>query len=236
MQLRFRNYTHDLNENLLGVSVIPTRNEMGIQHESRVVWNIQGKLIGTSQSNLLSKIDALKAAYNGSTTGDAVFSHNGTTIHRLTDSQTRGGVRVIAGPDFPPDIRAYVGYVPYTIALEAIFPDPLVRYLSFHEAVSFEGGGPLFDHLTPVEGLPQKQLTHQNTVYRAVQAGTVVGHLSYPLIPGPIWPSDQKEARKVRPHSPTRDGNALVGFAIDYEYVFESSRPLSGLPNIPPLG
>lgn len=236
MQFKFRTYSHDLHENLLAVSVESLRNEMGVQHARKETWNLQGKLVGTSQANLISKIAALKSAYQGKLTGDATFSlADGTIVHRLIDRDTLGGVRVIRGPEFSADPRSYVGYIDYAITLEATFPDTTVRYLSFHEALSFEGGGPQFEHLEPVEGLPQKQMVKQNTVFRATQSGQVVGHLGYPVVPAAIWSAALKRAPRIRPGSPRRQGNALVEFPIEYEYEFESAAPLVGVPHVPPL-
>jgi hypothetical protein len=235
MRFKFRTYQHDLYEVLLAAGSEAIRNDAGRVYQRRDTIQLQGKLIGTSQSDLLSKMAALKAAYRPNLTGDATFSLvDGTVVHQWLDRNTIGGVRLVRGPDFPPDPRSYVGYIDYAITLEAIFPDTTISILSFDESLSFEGGGPAFEHLVPVEGLPQKQMTHQNTPFTAVQSGRVVGHLGYPLIPPPIWPAALKVAPRRRPGSPRRQGNALVEWPVEYEYLFESALPLVGFPHLPP--
>src|SRR5262245_1529763 len=107
MRLKFRNHTHDLNENMLAVGVESRRHDMHAQRGRHESGQIQSKLIGSSQSDLVSKVAALKAAYAGSLTGDATFSYNdGTVVHRILNSTALGGVRVVRGPEFPEDLRA----------------------------------------------------------------------------------------------------------------------------------
>jgi hypothetical protein len=143
---------------------------------------------------------------------------------------------VIAPPSFPRGQGAeYSTFRNYTIALEAEWLAPQATLLAWQETIRFQGGGPRFAYLEPINGQPVKQLLKQATTFKATQSGEAVGYAAYPLPALPIWPdaehTDRREIRYELPRRMGPPGNpTYTQFKVSWSYSFEDSGPLLGLP------
>ena len=180
----------------------------------------------------------MKAAYFVHGKDIALLYDDGTlSNHFILSALCRGGTRVVRQPTFPEWQGAEAGTQrTYSIVVEGEVLDKSVTIGSFHERLSFNGGGPMFAHLQPLQGLPQKQLIYESTPYQVSQDGEAVGIYSYPVPPGPIWPSALKENPRIRQGQPRRSGPVgkpfYTDFPISWSYRFESALPLVGKPNV----
>jgi len=237
MYLKYGNYQHAANEASVVISKQQVFSEAGIVRGLRERWDIQGMLQAADQAALTAAIDALTAAYAIQAQDVGFYLDNGQpTSHRITSAATNGGVRVIAPPSFPRGQGAeYSTFRNYTIALEAEWLDPQATLLAWQETIRFQGGGPRFAYLEPINGQPVKQLLKQATTFKATQSGDAVGYAAYPVPALPIWPdaehTDRREIRYELPRRMGPPGNpTYTQFKVSWSYSFEDSGPLVGLP------
>jgi hypothetical protein len=241
MYLKYGTYRHADNE----VSVVISKEGLftsGLSRGVRERWSIAGRLQAADQAGLTAAIDALAAAYSVQGQDVAFYRDNDQpTSHAISSAATNGGVRVVVPPSFPEGKGAeYSTFRNYTIVLEAELLDPSATLVSWHESLSFSGGGPQFAFLEPINGLPQKQLLKQFTTFRAAQAGEAVGYLGYPVPPPPLWPdAEHAGARQIRYELPQRMGPpgrpVYTHFKVSWSYSFEDAGPLVGLPTAWPI-
>lgn len=244
--LKFGNYQHEDYECELSISMESQLNDAGVPYQRVHRWNIKGWLFSDSglnaaqaHVNLTNKINALKAAYAKPVDSVAFYLDNVKTAKVIEG--TLGGIRCVSGPNFPESNNGeYSTFVRYELAIEGTVPvsgtelDPLI---SFNESLSFQGNcGPIFKYIQVINGTPQKQIVAQRSTMTATQAGSAVGYGSWPLLPQPLWPSDEHlEARVDSKTSPRRIGQVGKASFVEYErswsYSFESAVPLSGNPN-----
>lgn len=237
MYLKYGNYQHAANEASVVISKQQVFSEAGIVRGLRERWDIQGMLEAADQGALTAAIDELSAAYaTGAQDVGFYFDGGQPTSHRIISANTNGGVRVVVPPSFPQGKGAeYSTYRNYTIALEAEWLDPNASLLSWHETIRFQGGGPQFAHLEPINGQPVKQLLKQATTFRATQSGEAVGYLYYPAPALPLWPAAEHiDRREIRYELPRRMGPPGSGtytqYKVSWSYSFEDAGPLLGLP------
>ena len=242
MYLKYGNYQHAANEASVVISKQQVFSEAGIVRGLSERWDIQGMLQAADQTALTVAIDELCAAYAIAAQDVGFYFDNGQpTSHRITSADTNGGVRVIVPPSFPQGKGAeYSTYRNYAIALEAEWLDPNASLLSWQETIRFQGGGPQFAHLEPINGQPVKQLLKQATTFHASQTGEAVGYLGYPVPALPIWPAaehiDRREIRYELPRRMGPPGSArYTQYKVSWSYSFEDGGPLLGLPTAWPI-
>lgn len=239
IQIRYGSYTHPAGEVVLSVSRVAISGMSKNPWAERVQINMTGQLLGTSVSDLNTKIDNLISGYAYDNLDFKVLL-NGSTSLRLSvlSSATLGGIRVIRPPSFPSNRdAAYVTFMPFSIGLEAeiAVTDPETLLESFVETLAFSGGGPIDVHLVTAVGLPQKQRPRQHLPYEVIQSGSAMGLYTYPTVPLPLWPADLVKAPAIN-----QTGGRLVGsgssrrymhFGITWRYEFKSALPMLGNPN-----
>ncbi len=242
MFLKYGNYQHADNEASVVISKEGLFTSAGMPQGVRERWTINGRLQASSQAQLTATIAALAAAYSVQGQDVAFYLDNGQpTSHAIPSAATNGGVRVVVPPSFPEGRGAeYSTFRNYTIVLEAEWLDPNATLLSWHEVLSFQGGGPQFGYLEPINGLPQKQLLKQFTTFRATQAGEAVGYWSYPAPAAPLWPAaEHLGVREIRYELPHRMGPpgapVYTQFKVSWSYQFEDAGPLVGAPTAWPV-
>ena len=236
MQLSYAGIALAANAATVAISREAVLNMAGVPYEYRERWDVQAQVFGDDQAALKVAINDVVTAFSIQG-GDLLLYHNdGTTLssHTLVNAATLSGVRVVSGPSFPQGQGAeYATYRTFNVALEAEFPATLFDGLiEFEETLAFEGGGPLFTHLQPVNGPPQKQLLAEFTPFRAMQDGHAVGYLSWPLPSLPIWPGALVRAGSPRRTSPRKRPGGFTHFPVQWRYEFESVLPLLGDPHV----
>lgn len=238
MYLKWGNYTHPIGEPQIAIARQPILADSGIPVAHTVLWDIQGKLLGTGQADLDTKIASLVAAYEKQNQDLVLLQSDGQTEsqHTLKRSETRGGVWVVSGPNFPEGRGAeYATVRTFSIQIQAEVPvtDPQSALVSFEETLRLSGGGPIYSHVETAFGFPVKQKLRANTTFRATQSGSAIGYHNYPAVPLPIF----GRARLVGLPSITRTSPRQVGtsfrhYRVAWQYQFESAFPLSALPNV----
>lgn len=197
--------------------------------------SIDFRLIGTSPTALDSQITGLETFYAGTQDSFRLLHDNGTTptAHSWAAGTTFGGFRVSKPPSYLRFQNAeYVAYRTGQIELEALIKlfDDNSRILEFSETLEYEGGGEIYGHLIPNEGLATKQRTREKALWLGTQSGRITHQGEYGAIPRPIFPGALIAKPKLRAESARRIGSSLVGYPTSYSYSFESATPLAGTP------
>ncbi len=236
MIYRYGSYSHANNEVEVQIAQRGIRSARGYVQFVRHTHQIAGKLQAADQAALTAAINSLKTAYGSDGQNAGLYLDDGSTAtsHVLISANAIGGVRVVAGPDFPEGTGAeYSTFRSYTITLQADFPNAAAELLEWEEVLSFAGTtGGRFVYLDVLDGPPQKQLVSRFTTQRIVQAGVAVGATTWPIPAVPIWPAaEHQEQRNVTRRTPRRIANGLTAYPISWQYVFETHIPLEGNPN-----
>ena len=235
MYLRWGNYSHGNGEVQLATTKNAQYTQAGIPWCMREVWNINGMLIGTSQSNLDTQLAALKAAYANDGRDIALVLDGGADSEiAMYTADCIGGTKVTQGVAFPDNSNAaYSTFIPYSVQVsgDVAVNDSRNIIRMFSEQVSRQGGGARFGHLETLYGDPVKQQLRNNSIYRYVQSGFAIGYTEYPAVPQPLWPFALTGIGNIVQLSPRRDGNDYVDYEVQWTYEFESITPLIGNPN-----
>jgi len=237
MKLTYGTYSHDVNEASIRISSSQLDNG-GIEPlAKRIVWQITGHIHGTSQADLKTKILALETAYVDGK--DATLLHNdGTTdsAHKLVSANAIGGIKVIAGPEYPiGDGAEYSTFRTFAVAIQGDFPLSALgtsTILDWHESVTFAGGGPRDIGIELLNAVPVFQRTQAATIYRAHQSGRAMGYKAYPIVPSPHWPFAEMRPRRVIRYGTaqvfgTGANRTSLNYPVEWSYEFESELPFT---------
>ncbi|QDU75430.1 hypothetical protein Pan97_24620 [Bremerella volcania] len=240
MYLRKGEYTHPIGEPQIAISKRPIFSGGGVPVAHAVTWAIQGMLLGSGQADLDAQIEALTAAYARQNEDVVLLLSDGVTEsqHTLKVRDTRGGVYVTGGPDFPKgDGAEYATRRSFAVQISAEVPveGALAAVMNFAETLSTSGGGPRYTHVETALGFPIKQKLRQATTYMATQSGTATGYAMYPSVPPPLFGEwNLAQAPRITRRSPQWIGNSTRNFTVSWQYQFESAGPLLGLPHVAP--
>jgi hypothetical protein len=237
--VRYGNYTHAAGEVEYQIQKQAILNDLGEPVGEKVTVGMDGLLMGTSTSDMDSKVQSLRAAYLKDNQNWRVIAGSTVLDVSVDAEDTLNGIHVTQPPSFPSNKNAaYVTTLPYRIQLqwEQAVTDQLYALKSFTESLSFSGGGPRYGHIETAVELPEKQLLRRNTIYRVVQQGQAVGMYRQPLLPLPLFPGALVSA----PDTTLGSGRALgpldrlrtSEIPITWKYTFESATPLAGRPNV----
>lgn len=240
MYLRKGEYTHPIGEPQISISRRPVLNSGGVPVAHAVTWSIQGMLLGSGQADLDAQIEAFITAYARQNEDVVLLLSDGVTEsqHTLKVRDTRGGVYVTQGPDFPKgDGPEYATRRSFAVQISAEVPveESTSALLSFTETLSTSGGGPRYAHIETALGFPIKQQLRRATTYLATQSGTATGYALYPSVPPPIFgTANLAQSPRITRRSPEWVGNTVRNFTVSWQYQFESALPMFGLPNVAP--
>ncbi|PQO33335.1 hypothetical protein C5Y96_10815 [Blastopirellula marina] len=240
MYLRKGEYTHPIGEPQIAISKRPIVSSGGVPVAHAVTWAIQGMLLGSGQADLDAQIAAFTAAYARQNEDVVLLLSDGVTEsqHTLKVRDTRGGVYVTQGPDFPQGAGPeYATRRSFAVQISAEVPiaGSTGALMNFTETLSTSGGGPRYSHVETALGFPIKQQLRRATTYHATQSGTATGYALYPSVPPPIFgEANLAKAPHITRRSPEWVGNATRNFTVSWQYQFESALPMFGLPSIAP--
>ncbi|MBA2116785.1 hypothetical protein [Bremerella alba] len=240
MYLTKGEYTHPIGEPQIAISKRPILNSGGVPVAHTVAWTIQGVLLGSGQADLDAKIDALTTAYARQNEDVVLLLSDGVTEsqHTLKVRDTRGGVYVTQGPDFPQgNGPEYATRRSFAVQISAEVPvrGSIAAVMNFNETLSTAGGGPRYAHIETALGFPIKQQLRRATTYLATQSGTATGYAVYPSVPPPMFGhANLAQAPKITRRSPDWVGNSTRNFTVHWQYHFEAAAPLYGLPSVSP--
>lgn len=232
-------YGFPVNGALLGTNTETIRNEGGVPYKLRQTISVSGSLLVNGQADAALQESAMRTALAIPYQNLTFLQDSGAlTPVALTNLGSLSGV-LCTRLRFPTTDRgeyATLRHFEAEFEAEYAYPNlaPFAQLLEFTETLSFEGGLPIYRHRLAVEGDNQKQLVYPQDTFRAVQSGTAKGRITYPLVPGPIWPFALKEAPKITRTSPRLDGLIFEGFGSSWQYEYEDIGPLIGMPNLWP--
>ncbi len=108
------------------------------------------------------------------------------------------------------------------------------RLTNFQETLTISGGGPANIMMPNILGAWQRQQTYPLMPGKATQQGTATGTTGWPPVPPPIWPDFLKGTPIIKYTSPTRNGNTLTDYIVNWTYEFEAPGPFQGTPHLWP--
>jgi len=233
--VKYGTFQHAANEaNLVSMTQRLLYSNRGEVRTTRKTLSIQAVLIASTQATIKTAIANVESAY-GSNGGDFGLYHDDNTVstHFLDSSASISGTRVVAVNFQQGHGAEYATQRTVSVTVEADFANTAISLLSWQETLRFSGNAGLrFVFLPVLNGVPQKQIVNQRTTMNIVQAGSAVGHLSYPDYPSPIFPSAEHVDRRDRTVGPPRwNGNSFTDWPISWVHHFESAQAESGTPN-----
>ncbi len=241
MYLRYGSYTHPLGESAIFISRDPVETDAQTTYAIRERWDIQGLLANPTGlvADMSAAINALEVAYARGGYDLTLLMPDGITNsqHLIDSSTTIGGTRIVKPLSYPKGGGSeYVTMRHFTVSVEALIPvSGPTDLMSFHETVTYTGGGAKYGYLEPLAGMPIKQLLKRNTVFKATQQGSAVGLYTYPIVPFAIWPAHLVHLPNLPYDTPRRTGFGgavnYTEFLVEWAYEFESSTPLNGNPS-----
>lgn len=227
MHLRYGSYNHAAGECIVSISRVERANESGLSYGYTETWTIDGMLVGSSQADLTTKIQALEAAYaSGGFDLTLVDDLGNDTPHKMVSANAIEGVKVVK-PSYPMGEGAeYTTFRHYTIVATADF-DVIESggLISWGETLTFSGGGAQYVWQQPLSGPPIKQQVATATPYRLIQSGSATGRSGYPTPAPYVLPAgDLIEMPTI---SKTGPGAGNYNFVISWTYVFERVAAIS---------
>lgn len=228
-------YTFPLGTADLGITREVLYNDADQPHADRVRWAGDCLLVGTSPTDIDSKIALVNTAFNLNGQDFRLTMPNGTTNsqHVMLNSGSITGTMIRKMPSVSTFQGAGgVTNLRFTWEVEAEYPlaNSLFLLRSFEETLSFEGGGEQQGYLLPLYGNPVLQTLRQRDSYRVTQAGTAVGLYARPQIPPPLFAGNLMRAPRTTKKSPRRRGAGYEDYSVTWEYFFESPSPIDAEP------
>lgn len=247
MYLKYGSYTHQFCECSVTISKLPiyTGNYVRIGHSE--TWSIRGRLVGDSEADIKTKIQALETAYATDRQDVYLLQADGSTssAHYIISSATLSGLLVkrFAYPNGE-DITS--GFRNYEIELSTQVDTSAggggggaggQQIVSYSESISSRGtGGPRIVARETRNGTPVMQTVSQFTPVYVTQRGSSVGLFGYPNAPGPIWPQYEQVAdRDITYTAPEQvlgsgSGQESRRFTTSWSYSFVASGAIAGKP------
>lgn len=240
MQLLVGGYTHDDNSVWLSPLVIRrVPSQRGRTMLLRHNWGVHGVLIGTSQSNLTTKIEALEAGYR-TIVGNVVLKDNSgaDSAHKIVYANCVNGIR--GSVTYP---GAFAGggwgagseytYIRYFVAqIEAEVLSVEDNILFYWQSMKFSTGGSGYKVMEAFTGFPQVQFTKQQAKCWAVQRGRAIGAFVNPNPGAPLVGMPPDPDRSWVDYSTPQIQGSLrnIAFGTDWSYYYESPTPLNAVP------
>lgn len=247
MQLRIGTYPFDANGTEITTRTEIFRNDATVPYKRKDSMQVQGYLSITGstpqeqQDNCTAQMSELTSVLAKPYQDIVFLTNDGSESATFLKNQgSINGVVVTSGPNFPDGMSGYTAVQRFDFTAEAEYYLPNnsgvninTLLLSFTETLSFSGGGPRYIWKESIRGLPQKQLTCANTIYKVTQSGSSVGLRAYPLPPGPKWPANLLHSPDITKTTPKKMGlSNYEGYGINWSYEFASGTPLLGVPTL----
>lgn len=243
MYLAINGYIHQIDETSLVILRTQRYNQFGIETSYVERWSLSGFLIGTGPVVLTGLVLDLEAAYGVNGGNLFLIDSDGVTIHRvLASAGSIGGVRVVSHGYPIGDGGEYTTYRTYAIEAEAEYPntDITAEILEWKETLVIGGGRPKWVMQELLNGDPVRQQTQEKTKWIAFQNGRAVGRTTTPAAANPIWPTELKDWLPMLTFDNPDDigigvGKYTTGYAVNWNYEFESAAQLAGQPTKRPF-
>lgn len=197
----------------------------------RKQFQVQGIILGSSQSDLTTKIATASAALIAPNGDVGLYHDDGTTpsAQILDESDSDNGISLVGDIQWErADGVEYATQRTFSAAYAATYATPddgdteILRYNSRYRIIGT--GGPEVAFTRLIAGLPVGEQVHQYTECRAVQSGERYGRSAFPLADAPIATGEiysQRALEQIDP-TPDEDGND-TNYGITWQYSFQRS-------------
>lgn len=248
MYAQYGDYAFDANEVSFVFSSPAKLDGSGVPYALMPKYALKGTIriadtgvAATNQANLTAKLllfeAAIKTQYR-----DFVFKDDAgnPTVHKLLNSETTGGVRVLEWGYDDSKGAEYTTYRNFSAVIGAEIPDTtqagnggnsIIRY---RESLTFIGtGGPATEWQEMIEGDPIQQQTAQRTTIRAIQEGSALGYKTWINPPPGLYPLsvERQRERVYRRDTAQQFVNGVeTEFPSSWQYVFQFADPSNGNP------
>jgi hypothetical protein len=227
MILKYGAYAHKLAEAAVKISRSSVNSDQGDYLGYKETWVIEGRLRGSTPSDLTTKIQALEAAYAVNGQDLVLYESDGVTpsAHQMVSDDTTVGTQVVT-IEYPDGANAqYSTFRDYRITMEGEFvtlgsAGGAGGGYQYSETITYTStGGPRFVIREQRFGPPIKQFVSEQTPVMAVQSGSTSRSDRYPDPPPPVFPSEEMlEQRRIQ------YGRAGGKYHCDWTYQFMATR------------
>jgi hypothetical protein len=189
-------------------------------------WTFSGLLVGTSQSDLTTKMSEMQTAYAKHNV-DVVFKPDGSTTgaHSMTAAAALQGPRCSSFSWGSQTESEYSVHRSFSVTVEGVFEFEANTndVTNFNESVTIQGGGARRQLVEFISGYPQEFQLCEYTIVTATQTGSATGRDTYPDIPDPLWPANEDlTKRSITKNSPSRNENdSEKYFTVSWSYGFD---------------
>lgn len=196
--LKYGEHSHAVGECIVVIS------RQGLFHGDRQwayreLWSVQGRLQAAGTAAVKTALDALETAYFVHRNSIQLVDDTLGILQELNTGNTVDGTQVVQSVSYPIGDRAeFSTYRNYTVSVAGVIPDTS-GLLESSQTISYRGtGGSIFRLITSLTGSPQKQLVQVASTQVITQRGSIVTNGSIPVVPGPLYPTDEhEEARDI---------------------------------------
>ena len=239
-QFRYGNYLHDLKSVAFNrVSRSLQRGENGRANLLRTEWSLRGKIIRSTEAEILAELVRMKAAYSFDGYTATMLGNDGLpTTFTLDNNLAVGGVRV-SQPISHGDISGAEGatYLKYEFGVMADYLATPGGYLSFQEMVIFDDidGGPIQVERIPAQGPPILQNVTERSWYYATQMGSLTQQAANVGPPPMLFPGNLRKvpgSKQIRYRPVKTIKGVPIEYGCDWRYDYISESPLTGRPTI----
>jgi hypothetical protein len=242
MRFAYGAYLHPDNECWFSLDKRVLRGKTGRRTSVRERWTITGVKKAATTAALTTELLVLEAAYSRDLQNLILLQSDGTpSRHGLFNSETLNGVQVKAFDYLPgnPGVwgsgTEYVRRRTFRIVIEGERLDLEENVVSYNETVQQIGnGGQKFIMVGSLIGPVQKQILQEHTPFMAIQSGSAVGFLDYPIPPPPLFATSlHNERQRGAVGSPIQYSRLRnSNYRVTWYYPSESAAALIGGPVI----
>ncbi len=246
MQLQFGQYRFPVGQVEATPRMRALRAQDGTPYEAQWSITVKGELLAAdpdaANATLLLSQEAqrMRLALLDPNSDMVLIDNTGApTDIALYRANSLGGVQIewIQYPDTDPG--ALVTHRGFEFQAVAQYPtslttNPLIEY---EESIQITGNcGPQYVFQPALVDRPTVVQTQQYTTCRAIVSGRAVAYRNYPPIPPPLFSGEGifllNPQTATSRGAPEWHGRILTNFPVTWNYIFESVRPLSGLPRV----
>lgn len=240
MILKWGGYSFEDNEIWFTTRRQELLGQTGIRIGWKETWTVGGVIKADNVAAITTRIDGMRDALDVPFQ-DLVFVDNdgNDTAHKIINSETLNGTRVVGGLQFPKpqmwgmgdEYAAYKRTFGFTVEAEVYDPEGNIMF--YEETVRLLApGSRRFAMVVSLQGVPQDQTLAAQTPTIIEQIGRAVGIHTYPNYGAPLYPAQLKDRPFMQEvGTPEKFGTVRnVGFPVSWRYQMEGV----GLALVPP--
>ena len=240
MIFKYGSHAHAQDEvSLVRFMVLPRRSSRGFRTEIEYRMDITGELLGTSTSDLTTKINTLIAAYQDDDKDAGLFLNDGTTAtpHFLQTNHSQnltGNVIRYRNWNHGGDGAEYATKRTFAIGISALFRDNVNQLTDYRDNISRRAFGPRYRWVESPTQLPYPIRSNLYTTQYIYQYGYATALDAYPLPPPPLLPEPNylPDLTRIDERGPSRYAKGFRGYTTKWSYVYAVAAPTLLSPTI----